>query len=210
MPDVKIAIGEDCKAFDTLIYGNEKVKQGPHVSAQLERFNKGEISFDDLPDFAKMILEGIENYDKSKSSYPDMLFITLPRNSTEYVLAGVGRHVADTEAYVIVPRGGGCRAMLKPTRSAKVTRVEIEVRTKDEHFNGWCSAKDEDRIRAMNVTHVLVDVVAYLDCEERLASPYVFLRNLIKAHSKSTVGSFKDDINRILKFDDEWCEVYHE
>lgn len=88
--------------------------------------------------------------------------IRLPDAAKQMVLGGLGTRMARTtlvDRYFVVNHGGADRIVLRRTFAAPVSAVYAVIRTAEAYANAEGVSADElERVRALDATHVLVDV----------------------------------------------------
>jgi hypothetical protein len=138
---------------------------------------------------------------------PGQHFLQLPKECIPLVSCGVGKRTLDPQDYVPALDRGYVNTYLKRSKALPVTGVAAIVFTREAWYaDPECAGME----MPPDVTHVLVDVLAFSDGPPPPLTPHRFVENMAggnKAQMNATKEELHAEAEQVASYDRTWCVV---
>ena len=167
----KFQISDVCSAFDTHTIGTK-------VTA-------------DKVEFMRVIMDAVSKHDPEQDREPGQHFVMLPKEATEMVSCGVGRHTGHQDDYVVRIHRDEPGVFLTRVNAAECTGVAVVVYTRDAYEAD--PQVTPERMAALDddTAYVVVAILGFADAPKPEVSSHRFVRNLAG-------GNHEYDILRLM------------
>lgn len=157
-----------------------------------------------------IIANAMERFDWTTCRQPGQAYIPISKEACSFVSGGVGKRTQDPEDYVIRVHRSRVGMYLKRRHAASVDNVAVVVYSLAAYIQDPdCSEEERKRIMDMNVTHVLVAVLASCGKPSTLTA-HRFVWNLSGGNNEALAWSadeIRQKAKEILEFTSEWGVV---
>jgi hypothetical protein len=162
-----------------------------------------------LAAFYDVAEKAVAEHNFENDRVPGQGFILVPE-AVPFVSAGVGPKSSDPEHYVLREHRGVVSAYLKREYAAKTTGCALVVYTRHAYSQDPdVTPTEAARIDALNATHVLVAVLAFVGPEPPL-SPYRLVWDLAGGNREAqewSVDEIRAKAKASIAYDNEWSPV---
>lgn len=157
-----------------------------------------------------MVAQSVAGHDGTNDRVQGQSYIVLNPEACEYVEAGVGKHQANEDAYVVRNWRGKVRAFLSREHAIATEAVHVIVYTKEAYLADPEVTEAEDSvITASRATHVLVAVLGIAGPKAPL-DPERFVSNLAGGNNEAlawTADEIREKAKESNEYHSEFCVV---